>query len=51
MITKAAFFSNKPASLDMVYGNGRKDRLTKFCDLYPVIISAENFDAHVQYLN
>ena len=51
MVTKAAFFNNKPASLDMVYGNGRKDRLTQFCDLYPVIISAENFDAHVQNLH
>ena len=35
----------------MVYGNGRRDRLTQFCDLYPVIISAENFDAHVQNLH
>ena len=51
MITKAAFFSNQPASLDMVYGNGRKDRLAQFCDLYPVIISAENFDVHVQNLH
>ena len=50
MITKAVFFSNQPASLDMVYGNGRKDRLAQFCDLYPVIISTENFDAHVQNL-
>ena len=50
MKTKAAFFSNQPASLDIVYGNGRKDRLAEFCDLYPVIISAENFDAHVQNL-
>ena len=51
MITKAAFFSNQPASLDKVYGNGRKDRLAQFCDLYPVIISAENFDVHVQNLH
>ena len=50
-MTKAAFFSNQPASLDVVYGNGRKDRLAQFCELYPVIISTENFDAHVQKLD
>ena len=37
MIIKAAFFSNQLASLDMVYGNGRKDRLAEFCDPYPVL--------------
>ena len=51
MKIKAAFFSNQPASLDLVYGNGRKDRLAQFCDLYPVVISAENFDAHLQNLH
>ena len=51
MKIKAAFFSNQPASLDLAYGNGRKDRLAQFCDLYPVVISAENFDAHLQNLH
>ena len=50
MKTKTAFFSNQLVSLDTVYGNGCKDRLTQFCDLYPMIISAENFNAHVQNL-
>ena len=51
MKIKAAFFSNQPVSLDVVYGNGRTDRLAQFCELYPVIISTENFDAHVQNLH
>ena len=34
-MTKAVFFSNQPASLDKVYGNGRKDRLAQHCDLLP----------------
>ena len=49
-MTKAAFFSNQSASLGLVYGNGRKDCLAQFCDLYPIIISTENFNAHVQNL-
>lgn len=55
---KAAFFTdhihsfrNKPgSSIDSVYGLGRKKKIADLTDLYPVVISIENFEEHADHL-
>jgi len=49
---KAAFFNNGThwlnggRTIDAVYGNGRRQRLEDVADIYPEIVSPENFDLH-----
>lgn len=47
---KAAFFCNNPSTIDWVYGAGRKERVAQIVDLYPEIITVNNFAEHVENL-
>ena len=53
---KAAFFNNDVPwitgghAIDVVYANGRRQQLAEMTDLYPVIISSENFEQHLPHL-
>lgn len=47
MKIKAAFFTNNPSSIDYVYGKGRQDQVKVLFDVYPEIITAENFKDHL----
>ena len=47
---KTALFGNNVAAIDNVYGGGRKERIAQIADLYPVVISDENFDSHAHAL-
>jgi len=42
---KAAFF-NSGSQIDAVYGQGRRERVAELTELYPDIVSAENFPEH-----
>ena len=50
---KAAFFNNDvpwmPGGhvIDLVYARGRKERLAEIAELYPEIITSENFEEHL----
>jgi phosphoglycerate dehydrogenase-like enzyme len=43
---KTAIFCNNPATVDYVYAQGRRASLGALSDLYPTVISAENFAVH-----
>ena len=47
---KTAFICNSPDTIDRVYGNGRKEQVGAISDLYPTVITAENFHDHVEAL-
>ena len=47
MVTKTAFFCNRVAAIEKVYGSGYKERIAQISDLYPVVISGENFNSYV----
>lgn len=47
---KAAFFCNNAGTVDRVYAKGRKERIAGLTDLYPIMISQENFWEHVSEL-
>ena len=55
---KAAFFTdhidsfrNQPgSSIDRVYGLGRQEKIANLTDLYPAVISSENFEDHAERL-
>jgi phosphoglycerate dehydrogenase-like enzyme len=47
---KSVFMANSPSSIDYVYRQDRLDQLKEICDLYPVVISQENFHEHLDYL-
>jgi phosphoglycerate dehydrogenase-like enzyme len=52
---KAAFFNNDTDQhhdhvIDNVYRNGRKEKIAQITDLYPEIITTENFDQQVENL-
>lgn len=53
---KAAFFNNDvpwmPGGhvIDLVYAKGRREKLAAIADLYPEIITSENFEEHVAKL-
>jgi phosphoglycerate dehydrogenase-like enzyme len=51
MKTRAAFFSNVPGNIDYVYGKGRREKINVLFDVYPEIITAENFPRHAANLN
>jgi phosphoglycerate dehydrogenase-like enzyme len=47
MPTNAAFFgSGTAANIDYVYAQGRRARVGELADVYPVVITAENFAEH-----
>ena len=50
-MVKAAFFGDKILKIDAVYGNGRKNQIAQIVDLYPEIISSDNFDLHSKKLS
>jgi len=43
---KTAIFGNSAGIVEGVYGGGRRERLAKISDLYPEIITDDNFDEH-----
>ena len=47
---KSAFFCNVPANVERVYGGGRKEKIGELTELYPGIVGAKDFDAHVAAL-
>ena len=47
---KAALFAGHPKMIDKVYGSQRRADLETRCDLYPHIVSGNNFDEHVERL-
>lgn len=47
---KMALFGNNAATISRVYGEGRKEHIARISDLYPVVISADNFSAHAKTL-
>lgn len=51
MKRKAAFFNTGDwESIEYVYGNGRRDKVVEMTDMYPELITAENFDEHADKL-
>lgn len=49
-MTQAAFFTDRPELIGRVYGEGRADTLRAELDVYPHIITAENFAGHAPAL-
>lgn len=47
---KAAFFCNYQSNLDRVFIKDRIEAISSLTDLYPHVITSENFDAHVAEL-
>jgi len=47
---KAAFFSNDAFQIQRVFAAGRKERIQAELDLYPEIISSQNFEQHLPNL-
>lgn len=53
---KAAFFNDGAPwmrgghVIDVVYGRGRREQLARITDLYPEIITSENFSEHISHL-
>ena len=50
MKRKAVFFNNTCDSIDYVYGKGRREKVLEMTDMYPEVVSNENFDEHVEKL-
>lgn len=51
MKRKAVFFNNNACeSIDYVYGNGRREKVVEMTDMYPEIVSNENFEEHIAKL-
>jgi phosphoglycerate dehydrogenase-like enzyme len=46
----AAFFSNDPAQIRRVFGEGRQDQLRAELDMYPEMVSQQNFEEHAPHL-
>ena len=46
LMVKAAFFGVKILKIDTVYGNGHKNQIGQIVNLYPEIVSSDNFDFH-----
>ncbi len=40
---KAAFFTNAPGNIDYVYSHGRREMVAELTDLYPTVITQQNF--------
>lgn len=49
-LTKSALFYEYPPEDGDVFGSGRRERIEGLTDLYPVVITGENFDQHAQAL-
>ncbi len=49
-MTKTALFCDYAATIDRVYGRGRRERIAQLSNLYPVVISSETFDSHAHDL-
>lgn len=47
---KTAFFCNNPGSINRVYDAGRKEKVGEISELYPTIITAENFQENAENL-
>ena len=47
---KAVFMTNGPGNLDRVYGGGRRDAVNDLCDVYPTVVTKDNFADHVDDL-
>jgi phosphoglycerate dehydrogenase-like enzyme len=45
-MVKAALFGNRPDTVGIVYGGGRRERIADLTDLYPEIVSKDNFAGH-----
>jgi phosphoglycerate dehydrogenase-like enzyme len=52
---KAAFFLNLPAAgrnnIDYVFANGRREHISEITELYPEIVTFDNFESHVANLS
>jgi phosphoglycerate dehydrogenase-like enzyme len=46
---KAAFFG-APQNVNLVYAQGRRAKVAELTDLYPEVVSQENFETHVDFL-
>lgn len=47
---QAAFILTSPPVIDRVYGHGRRERVAQCAELYPTIITPQNFDEHREQL-
>lgn len=47
---RAAFFNQDPERLERVFGRGRRERLERLVDLYPHVVTSENFADHADRL-
>lgn len=47
---KAAFFNQDPERLERVFARGRRERLERLVDLYPHVVTSENFADHADRL-
>jgi len=47
---KTAFICNAPGTIDRVYAEGRKEQVSSISDLYPTVITGENFQDHTEAL-
>lgn len=48
---KTAFICNNPNTIDRVYADGRRQKVGEISNLYPTVITAENFHQHVGALS
>lgn len=50
--SKAAFFNNdiRNQRIDKVFGRGRREALARLCQLYPHVITSDDFDQHREAL-
>lgn len=44
MKIKAAFFTNKPDKLDIIFAQGRHEKLSELCDIHPLVITSNNIN-------
>lgn len=49
-MTKAVILGNRADSIERVYSQGRRERLAQLTELYPEVVSQENWAAHVDNL-
>ena len=42
-VKRAAFLCDSPDKIELVYGQGRRETVAGIVELYPQIISSENF--------
>ncbi len=47
---KTAFICDNPGTIDRVYAQGRREKIAEISDLYPTVITAENFKQHADAL-